>query len=94
MRWSEEHEIVRRVVLDVDPMDLYFEEDDNFDEYDPEVREIVERLPEAKTVDDLTAMIWEVFKKFFSEELVGSPDRYRRIAQRILETRPSSATEP
>lgn len=87
MRWSERHEAVRRVILDVDPMDLYFEEDDNFDEYDPEVREIVERLPEAGTVDDLTTMIWEVFKRFFNEGLVGPPDRYRSIAQRILEIR-------
>jgi hypothetical protein len=94
MHWSEEHEVVRRVILEVDPMDLYFEEDDNVDEYDPEVREIVKRLPEAKTVDDLTVVVWDVFKKFFSEEFVGSPDRYRRIAQRIFETQPSPGTKP
>jgi len=81
-------------VLKVDPMDLYFEKDDNFDEHDPEVRESVERLPEAKTVDDLTAVVWQVFKQFFSEELVRSPDGYRRIAQRIFPTNPSPGTMP
>lgn len=94
MRWSEKHEAIRRVILDVDPMDLYFEEDDNFDEYDSEVREIIERLPEAKTIDDLTAMIWRVFKRFFSEELVGSADRYRSIAQRILDMQAKTGMGP
>ena len=91
MQWREQHEAVRRAILEEDPMDLYFEEDDNIDEYDSEVREIVQHLPEASSVDEIDAVIWQVFKRFFGEELVGSRDRYRRIAQRILQTRAESS---
>ena len=39
------------------------------DEYDPEIKDIVQLLSNIKTVDELTRVIQKVFIKWFEEDL-------------------------
>lgn len=53
------------------------------DEYDPEIKLIVELLPTARSIDKLAVVINEVFVKMFSEEEVFSINNCYPIALKI-----------
>lgn len=40
------------------------------DEYEPEIRDIVKRLPTVNSVDELAVVIHEVFIKWFGEDSI------------------------
>jgi hypothetical protein len=60
-----------------DPMGINFE--DNTDEYSPEVRTILPRLRECKSVEDTCRVIHEEFARWFSGD-AGPAERYAPIA--------------
>ncbi|SNR36574.1 hypothetical protein [Blastococcus mobilis] len=76
-----------------DPVGINF--GDNPDEYRPEAESIVARLPRARSVDDVLALVHEEFVYWFDEDIAGPADRYEDIARDVWAAwlaRPSSAS--
>ena len=80
-------EKIRALLLQVDPIGIYDPEARNDDEYDSEIRVILERLPSCQTPQEIQAMLWEVFSGFFTPSIAGSQEHYRDLAQKISELR-------
>lgn len=64
------YQIVKEVIDDWDPKQFLHHTPD--DEYDPEIRLIVELLPTVTSVEKLAVVIHEVFVKMFSLDEVYS----------------------
>ena len=64
-----------------DPIGIAF--GDNPDEYSPEAGTIAARLQEARTVDDVEAVVHAEFVRWFDEDTAGPASRYRAIAEEI-----------
>jgi hypothetical protein len=53
------------------------------DEYDPEVRTILPRLPGANGVEDVLAIVHEEFSRWFGADTAGPRQAYESAASRI-----------
>ncbi len=89
---SDEVESVREKYgpLFTDILELLYESDpvginygDNRDEYEPEVRTLLPRLPAARSCDDVQTIVHEEFLRWFDAHTVGPKDAYASIAERI-----------
>lgn len=60
----DEYKIVKKIIDEWDPIGL-MDPDWYEDEYDPEMKDIVALLPEAKSADELALRIRQVFIKWF-----------------------------
>ncbi len=76
-------EQIKTLLLQEDPIGIYYPEDGNDDEYDPEVEAIFNRLTHCKTVQEIQTMLREVFMSFFDESIAGPLERYANLAQKI-----------
>lgn len=61
-------QIVKEVIDEWNPVDLLSHTPE--DEYEPEIRDIVSRLPTVNFVDELAAVIHEIFIKWFGENSI------------------------
>lgn len=61
---------VARAINDADPIGL-LEGGAPADEYSPEIGTIVPRVANARSVDDVTAVLHEEFLRWFGEETAG-----------------------
>jgi hypothetical protein len=75
---------VESVLTRHDPVGISF--GDNPGEYLPEARTIVARLPRARSVEDVCALVHEEFVRWFDEESAGPAKRYEAIAREVWET--------
>jgi len=66
-----------------DPVGINFEV--NADEYEPEVRTILPRLRDCRSVDDVRRVVHEEFVKWFDDSTAGPAEKYQSIAERIWE---------
>ncbi len=82
MNPSEKTEQLRLILNQEDPIGIYF--GDNPDEYDAEIKEILNRLPSCQNVDEIRKMVWIVFQNFFDEKIAGPKERYTKIADQLL----------
>ncbi|SDL57024.1 hypothetical protein SAMN05660642_00278 [Geodermatophilus siccatus] len=64
-----------------DPVGIAF--GDNPDEYAPEAGTIAVRLQDARTVDDVRAVVHAEFVRWFDEDTAGPVERYHRVAEEI-----------
>lgn len=55
--------LVARMLIRTDPMKIYFEEDDNKDEYDSEAAEIASGLQSCGSAADCLNLVYEVFSR-------------------------------
>lgn len=53
------------------------------DEYMPEARTIIERVPEARDEDDMVRIVAEEFAHWFTPEIAGPQDNYRSLGGAI-----------
>ncbi|ATW24576.1 hypothetical protein [Candidatus Formimonas warabiya] len=74
---------IREAVNSVDPIGL-INGGAPVDEYDPEVRDILIVIPNAKTQQELAEMIYKVFVKWFGNDTTGPIVLYNQIASRIF----------
>lgn len=80
---SERARLVAAILIDADPLGLYFEDVDNRDEYASEAARIAERLGQCQSADDCQRLAWDVFREAFGTDGAGPLDRYREIGQRL-----------
>lgn len=85
---------IRKILLEEDPMGIYFPEDKNIDEYDKEVEMIIERLNKCRNQKELLEMLWNIFEMQFGISSAGQKERYEKIANKvwrlIMEDNPKS----
>ncbi|WP_334121640.1 hypothetical protein [Glutamicibacter sp.] len=72
---------VEKLLFAADPIGINF--DTNTDEYSPEAKSIVRRLPEVGSMDDLQRIIHQEFVHWFDADIAGSVEQYRSIAESI-----------
>jgi hypothetical protein len=64
-----------------DPIGIAF--GDNPDEYAPEAGTIAVLLKDARTVDDVRAVVHAEFVRWFGEDTAGPAERYHSLAEEI-----------
>jgi hypothetical protein len=72
---------VSSILFKHDPIGLNFEE--NIDEYDPEARTLLPRLPKCSSAADVQNALHEEFVRWFAPDLAGSPETYADAAAEI-----------
>ena len=80
-RYGELFSEVSRILFEDAPIQINF--GDNTDEYDPEARTIIPRLKNAASEEDVEAIVFEEFCRWFDAETVGEKPRYREASLRI-----------
>jgi hypothetical protein len=65
-----------------DPIGINFE--DNTDEYDPEARTILPRLPTCKSSADVLRVVHEEFTRWFDPQQQGHRNATARLPQRFV----------
>jgi hypothetical protein len=74
---------IAEILLRHDPVGIYFQADENIDEYVPEAKEICKRLGESGSAEACLELVYSVFLKYFGPSVVGGIDKYRPIAAEI-----------
>jgi hypothetical protein len=75
---------IRAILLTDDPMHLYSHEEKNSDEYDNEVKLIVDHLPNINNEHELLDLIFDIFMTRFGNLGGRTPkERYKVIASEI-----------
>jgi hypothetical protein len=80
-------------LFEADPVGINF--DDNKDEYDPETGTIIPRLGSAKSAEDVQAIVYEEFCRWFGPTGAGPREKYAAVSAKIWDLwcafhRPSS----
>ena len=55
----------------------------NEDEYAPEAASIARTLPDIQDLEALQFTVWQVFIRFFTQEVAGPEARYKALAEEI-----------
>lgn len=74
---------INDIIIRADPIGIYDSDAGNTDEYDMEVRAIIQNLPKCKNKQDLLEIIWQVFVRFFGSETAGTKDKYIIITEKV-----------
>ncbi len=73
---------VERAIHDADPIGL-LEGGAPADEYSPEIGTIVPRVGNAQSVDEITAVLYEEFVRWFGNDTAGPRQAYEAPARQI-----------
>ena len=82
--YGELFDAVAALLFRHDPIGINFE--DNTDEYESEAGTILPRLRSCISADGVLEVVHQEFVRWFSEEIAGSPERYRAVAFDIWDT--------
>lgn len=74
---------IRKILNQYDPVGIIYG-DINSDEYDIEVRAILELITDQETHESLAQKLHQVFIRYFDENIAGDYSIYKRIAEDIL----------
>jgi hypothetical protein len=75
---------IREILIKEDPIKIFFIEDNNTDEYNGEVKLILEYLPKINTEQELLEMVYQVFKtRFGNIEATKDIQRYEQLSKDI-----------
>ena len=80
--YKELFSAVSEILFRHDPIGINF--GGNTDEYDPEAGTILPRLRPEHSVEDVTAIVREEFRRWFGAECVRGEGQYAAIAEEIL----------
>ena len=72
---------VAEVLFRHDPIGINFE--DNTDEYEPEARTILPRLRTCANTEEVIAVVFEEFQKWFGPDIAGGQEKYRPLSKEI-----------
>ena len=74
---------IRDILLREDPMQLFFEDVRNVDEYDPEITAMLDQIETCRDESEVRQLVWNVFRRFFGDQGAGPQEKYQRIARQI-----------
>lgn len=85
MNKTTEYEVLKNIINEEDPIGLVdFDTPESFNEYDPELREILKKDIFSLNRQDLGKYIYQIFVAYFNEDLAGEEEKYNRIAEKFL----------
>lgn len=82
-QYIEVKSLMRDIFIEDDPINIYFPDVNNIDEYDPEIDKILPVLKNMKSEDELHELIWNVFKEMFTKETAGPKEHYATISKKV-----------
>lgn len=81
----DQYKILKEIINEVDPIGLVdFDTPESLNEYDPELKEIVKEDIAEMDAQELGQRIYEIFVKYFNQELAGEKDKYVLIAEEFM----------
>jgi len=66
-----------------DPIGIYFGKEINWDEYDPEISELLVRWRRSKNLKEFTSEIHNVFVKMFDRGIAGPKSKYEKLSKEV-----------
>jgi hypothetical protein len=78
-KFGELFEEVSEILFRYDPMHINY--GSNTDEYEPEVGTILPRLKQCRSAQDVQAVVYDEFGRWFG--LPGEQEKYRQLSQEI-----------
>jgi hypothetical protein len=78
---------ISRVLLEADPMRIYFKDFDNHDEYDNEAEELAGLLPSCASRQACLEVLHCVFVKYFGDLIASRHIDFPALADRLWELR-------
>jgi hypothetical protein len=76
---------IREIVNEVDPIGIIYGEE-NKDEYDNEVKQIMEIFQRIKDEDKLTTEVHNIFIKSFNKNIALKEEPYVKIVRKIIDS--------
>lgn len=74
---------ISAALFEADPVGINF--DENTDEYDAETGTIIPRLNAAKSAEDVHAIVYEEFCRWFDPVSAGPREKYTSVSAKIWE---------
>lgn len=74
---------LRSVFNKFDPIGI--QEDENFDEYNPEIKAILSKTRKGMNMVQLQELIYNVFVSWFDEETAGNKEEYENLTREVYE---------
>ena len=53
------------------------------DEYNPEIKEVAEKIANCRNVEEIQKLIYETFVKWFDQDIAGDVEKYKEPAEDI-----------
>lgn len=74
---------MRKILNKHDPIGIYYGKKVNYDEYDPEISEILKVYKNCKNARVFTYKVHNIFKHMFSPEIAGNQKRYAQLSKEL-----------
>lgn len=75
---------MRPLLNKFNPAGAYDENLNNYDEYDLEIKSVVENYSSSMSLDDFQSMIYKVFAYKFTPEVVGDKNQFTELASSLF----------
>ena len=76
---------LREIINKYDPIGIYLDKETNFDEYDPEIEQILKVFNKNKNIKSFTKEIHRIFVRMFDENITGPILKYEKLAKEIYD---------
>lgn len=73
---------MRGILNKYDPIGIY--SGNNFDEYDPEIREIYKISKNCKNLEKFIVRVHKIFIHFFDKRIAGSKQKYVKVSKDLF----------
>lgn len=85
---SADHKLgISQLLLNVDPMGIYFKDWDNRDEYDLEAEELARLLPSCDSRGACLDAVLRVFQKYFGDLVASRAGNFEAVADGLWDLR-------
>ncbi|MBS3113464.1 hypothetical protein J4448_00020 [Candidatus Woesearchaeota archaeon] len=73
-----------RIVLNKqDPIGIYFDKKTNFDEYDPEIKNIYNDFNKCKNFKEFSKLVYSIFQYWFGADVAGNKIKYSKLSREL-----------
>lgn len=85
---KDDLEAINQILINHDPISLYFPDINNRDEYKAEAKEIYNIVNNCQTEEKLFNLICEIFERRFGKKIADKKENFLEIAHEIWRMRP------
>ncbi len=76
---------LRKIFNKHDPIGIYFGRNMNFDEYDPEIKQLPSIFYKARSRGKFQEEFYELFVRMFFKNIVGNKVKYKKLAKEVYD---------
>lgn len=84
---------INAVLVRFDPINIYFEDIDNKDEYSGEAEEIARNIENCETEHELNDLVYKIFSAHFGLSIAGKKNHYTDISKELWNQLRNSTTK-